>query len=297
MALARVLIAAAWADGAVSNEEVNCLKDLLFRMPGMTANDWAKLEIYLDAPVGEDEFARLVADLQDALAGPRDRELALAALEDLIQADAKITDDERAAVDEIRTALDDVNLSIFGQLGRLVRGPVQRRSEALSTAPNRERNLRDFIRNRVFYKLNQRSDVQIDLPEPEIRKLSLAGGLMARVAYVDREITEGELESMVTALMNHWKISRESAQLVAEIASSEIGKDMDYYRLSREFFESTSEPEREEFLRAMFAVAAADGKVSHEEMEEIRTIALVLKLDHKQFIDAKLTIPREQRAY
>jgi hypothetical protein len=32
-------------------------------------------------------------------------------------------------------------------------------------------------------------------------------------------------------------------------------------------------------------------------MEEIRTVAIVLKLGHQPFIDAKLKIPRAQRAY
>jgi uncharacterized tellurite resistance protein B-like protein len=71
---------------------------------------------------------------------------------------------------------------------------------------------------------------------------------------------------------------------------------LDYYRLSREFFESTSEPERVCFLDVLYAVADGDGRVSFEEIEEIRTIANMLKLTHQQFIDAKLKIPRERRA-
>lgn len=39
-----------------------------------------------------------------------------------------------------------------------------------------------------------------------------------------------------------------------------------------------------------------DGGVSNDEIEEIRTITNVLKLTHKQFIEAKLKIPRERRA-
>jgi hypothetical protein len=46
----------------------------------------------------------------------------------------------------------------------------------------------------------------------------------------------------------------------------------------------------------LFTIAVQDGQVSYDEIEEIRTIAYVLKLTHKQFIDAKLTIPREQRS-
>jgi uncharacterized tellurite resistance protein B-like protein len=71
---------------------------------------------------------------------------------------------------------------------------------------------------------------------------------------------------------------------------------LDYYRLSRRFFESTTEDERVHFMDALFAVADGDSGVSYEEIEEIRTIAIVLKLTHKQFIDAKLKIPRERRA-
>jgi len=51
------------------------------------------------------------------------------------------------------------------------------------------------------------------------------------------------------------------------------------------------EDERVRFMDVLFAVADGDGRVSHEEIEEIRTIANVQKLSHKQFIDAKLKIP------
>ena len=46
----------------------------------------------------------------------------------------------------------------------------------------------------------------------------------------------------------------------------------------------------------MNELLAVDRSAWVEEIEEIRTIATVLKLHHKQFIDAKLKIPRERRA-
>lgn len=101
---------------------------------------------------------------------------------------------------------------------------------------------------------------------------------------------------MVAALQNNWDVSEVEATLVVEVAVSEISKSLDYYRLSREFFESTSFDERMRFLDVLFAVAAGDGHASYEETEEIRTIAMGLKFTHKQFINAKLKIPREQRA-
>lgn len=300
MALAKVLIAAAWSDGRITNDEINSLKDLLFHLPGMTAREWVQLEIYIATPVDAEERARLVGELQAALRKPRDKALALAALDDLLQADGEMTGAERQVFDEIRGALDQVDVSILGQLGGLLSGPVSRRSEATTGAPNREERLDDFVKNRIFYALSRRLEMDaedLDLPEKLLRKLSLAGGLMARVAYVDRDVTGGEFDAMVDALARGWDVEPQEAALVAEVAVSQIGKDLDYYRLTRQFYEVTSEREREDFLNVLFAVAAGDGQVSHEEMEEIRTISKVLKLTHKQYIHAKLKIPRDERAY
>jgi uncharacterized tellurite resistance protein B-like protein len=278
MALAKVLIAAAWTDGTITNEEVNSLKDLLFHLPGMTAHDWSELDIYLDAPVEPDERARLVTELQEALTERSDREMAVAALEGLIQADGQVSDEERAVFQEVRSALEAGNAKTFGHFGRMIRGPVQRRSEAVESAPNRELYLDDFVNNRIYYQLSHRwkKDLaELDLPEVTLRKLSLAGGLMARVANVDRQVTAEEFESMVVAVQRYLDLEREAAGYVAEVAVSAMSKDLDYYRLSR-IFQATSEEERVRFLDVLFAVAAADGILSHEEMDDIRQVAIEL---------------------
>jgi uncharacterized tellurite resistance protein B-like protein len=298
MALAKVIIAAAWADGKISNEEINSLKDLLFRLPDMTARDWAELDIYTESPVDEKERARLVAELQDALGSRADKALAMSALEDVLRADGAISQEEEAVLEQIEDALQDVNVSIFGKLGRLVSGPVNRRIDGFESAPNREIHIDDFMKNKIFYNVQRRleeSDNAGHAPEKVLRKLSLAGGLMARVAYVDRDVNPAEVEHMVAALQRHWGIPEQEAQLVAEVAISEIAKNLDYYRLSREFFEATSEEERLQFLDVLFDVAAGDGFAAHKEIEEIRTISKMLKLTHRQFIEAKLKLPSELR--
>jgi uncharacterized tellurite resistance protein B-like protein len=304
LTLAKVIIAAAWADGEMTLEEINSLKDLLFRLPHtegtqLTGREWARLEMYIESPVDAAERARLLEQLQAALRRPKDRAMALSALEDLIQADGVVTDEERAVVEEIKSAIEAVDVGMIGQLGRLIRGTVQRRSQVVANAPNREEYFEDFIKNKVYYAVRQRlnlGEVDLDIPEADLRKLSLAGGLMARVAHVDREVTEGEFDTMVNALQGGWDITREAAAFVAEVAVSAVSADLDYFRLTRQFSTSTTEDERVRFLDVLFAVADADGRVSYDEIEEIRRIAKSLNLTHKQFIGAKLTIPRERRA-
>ena len=68
------------------------------------------------------------------------------------------------------------------------------------------------------------------------------------------------------------------------------------YTLARDFFDTTDEGERVKFLDVLFAVAEGDGFVTYEETEEIRLISKMLKMTHRQFINAKLKIPSERRS-
>jgi uncharacterized tellurite resistance protein B-like protein len=301
LTLAKVIIAAAWADGEVTLEEINSLKYLLFQLPRVgykqgtriTGREWTLLEMYIESPVDATERARLVEELKVALRTPRDRELAISALEDMVSADDVITDEELAVLREIKSALEAVDLGIINQLGRLIRGPVQRHSHVVANGSNREESLEDFIRNKVYYVLSQRLEpgaADLNVPEPDLRKLCLVAGLMARVAHTDQQVTEDQIAIMTNALRAEWETPQEVASLVADIALSEADAGLDYYRLTQELFSSTKETERIRFLDVFFTLANADGQISHKEHEEIRHIASSLSLSHQLFIDAKLRI-------
>jgi len=292
MALAKVLIAAAWADGELTHDEINSLKDLLFSLPNMTADDYASLEIYLDSPISEEESARLVENLRKALANPKERSFAIETLEKMVSADGKETNAERAFLEEVSTELETGGFGLMKALSGMLHGTMNRRSETVEESPNRESQTEDFLKNKIFFDINQKianGDVDFsNIPEDKLRKLSLASGLMARVAYVDDKVAAGEREGIQNALLKNWGLTQSEASFVTEIALSEFAKGMDNYRLSRQFFESTTEDERVNFLDVLFAVAASDGEISYYETEEIRQIAKGLLLSHDQFINAKL---------
>jgi uncharacterized tellurite resistance protein B-like protein len=293
MTLAKVVIAAAWADGEISHDEINCLKDLLFQLRGLDARGWASLEIYMSSPVSPKERERLLNELKHLIRSSRDKQLALQALDDMVHADGVITESEQQVVEEIKAAIDSASVGIFGGVGNLVSASLERRSKAL--APNRELEFDDYVRNKILFNLRQRladQNLDLDIPEEELKKLSLTGGLMARVAHVERQATRAEVDAMVEAMKQGWTISPEAAAFVAEVAVSEAALEVDYFRLTREFFACTSAEERARLLDILFAVAAADGEVSFAETEEIRRISSGLKLSHKQFINAKLKATR-----
>lgn len=294
MALAKVIIAAAWADGHLAHDEVNSLKNILAEVgqtnssrgeTALTVNEWAELEIYLHSPVGPAERARLVDELTAMLRGPGDRALVLAALDQVLRADRVLTGEERDVANEISIALRRADLGLIAQISRLLRGAIH------STSPNREQYLSEFLNNRIYYAVRQRlgkaPESDLGIPSGEAHILALAGGLLARVARVDNAVTDSEFARMVELLETGWEISHERAVLVVEVALAESAADLDYFRLTREFATSTSMEDRVRFLDALFAVAAADGTISSDESDEISRITASINLTHNHFVDAK----------
>lgn len=304
--LAKVIIAVAWADGEISNEEINALKDLLFSMRQtgfdevmqFSGQEWARLEMYIETPVDPAERERLVVNLQNALQSPQQKQAALLALQNMVDADGVITEGERELIVEIRDAIESVEVGMLGGLQRLVGGAMQRRTAAVANAPNREAYFDDFIKNKVYYSVSERlraDGQELNISESALRKLSLVGGLMAKIAQMDREVTDTEFNRMVEVITKNWNLGIEEATFVAEVAVSAVDVTYDTFRMMRELATSTSEAERRRVLVVLFAVGAADGDLTFEETEEIRLIARGLDLTHKDFIDAKLEVLGERR--
>lgn len=294
MALAKVIIAAAWADGHLAHDEINALKNLLAELGqtggygemALTANEWAELEIYLYSPVAAAERERLVAELAAALHTERDRALALTALDTLLRSDRVLTSEEYTVATEIRNALAAADLGAFGQLGRMLR----RILGARAGGPNRERYLDEFLHNRIYYAVRQRlgKDPEDDLgmSHAEAHTLALAGGLLAYVARIDQGVSEAKRAQIIAALRAGWGLDDMRATLVAEAALAESAAGLDYYRLTHEFAASADVPERARFLDALFAVAAADGTISSAESAEISRITQSINLTHDDYIAA-----------
>ncbi|MBX3060238.1 MAG: TerB family tellurite resistance protein [Anaerolineae bacterium] len=310
--LAKVMIAAAWADGQITEEEKQCLKDLLFHLPDagleagiqMTGQEWAVLEMYMDSPIDAAEQERLIAELQAAIRHPQEREIVVSYLQQMAAADGEPTAAELALIDDIvqGNGAGDGGANGGGVMGRISRffgGTMQKRATAVAGAPNREAQFDDFVKNKVYYELRQQLAQQgktLDVPDAELRRMGLAGGLAARVAHVDETPSEAEINRMAELIGRYWGLDGEMARFVAQTAVSAVDYAYDYYRMTRQFGEATTYEERVRFLDVLFQIALADGFVSYEETEEIRTIAHGINLSNQEFINAKIKVPREQRA-
>lgn len=307
MPLAKVVIAAAWADGELAHDEVNSLKNLLAELGqtvgsgemALTMQDWAELDIYLFSPVEAEERRRLLAELAAVLRGPDDRAMALAALDRLMAADRVLADEEREIANEIRSAISRSDAGPLAGLGRFLRKNFKLRV-GTPAGPNREQYLEEFLNNRVYYamrvKLGRSPEDGLGLPVDEARKLALAGGLLAQLAQIENGVDSRERERITAALVTGWGLSPDHAELVTEAALVESDAGLDPYTLSYAFAQQTSNEERVRFLDALFAVAAADGTISAEESAEISRIASNIRLEQRHFVAAKRKALGEQSA-
>ena len=284
--LGKVIVAAGWADKELTSEEIENLKDLLFKFQRSVPDprEEAMFQMYIKSPVDAAEQERLVEELRESVWSETDKTSVHSALKRMVEADGNVTDDEQAVLDHIHASIESVDTGIFGDVGRLLRGAMQRRSRAVRSAPNREKYFEDFFKNKVYYEVLRRLDlneVEIAIPDKELRKLSLVGGMMAHVAHVDHVIIENEIEKITSILQANWGLSREAAVFVTECAMADVSRDFDYLRMTREFTELTTAAERNNLLDLLFAVAIADGHVSNAELLEITFIAdyLLMSLD------------------
>lgn len=298
MDLAKLLIAAAWVDGKLANEEINALKDLLFNLENVTGKEWTQLEIYMDSPVSAEERDTLLSRVLEQIQSQQDKELVIGTLENLFKADGVVTRAEEAVLEDMRESVSDMSGGLLGRLSKLIKGATGKRRDSYTAAVQRDAQVDDYIENTIYYQLKseiEKKGIKIELPDDKVRQLCLAAGLLARISAVDSGISEKEKQAIRDILSAEWGLARREADIVTAISCDRALKGLDYFRLTRGFFECTNLEERRSFVKSLFKIANASDKTSYDETEEIRRIATSLKLTHRDFIDAKLTIPDEDR--
>lgn len=297
MNLAKLIIATAWVDGQVKASEVNVLKRLIQSWGDISEQEWTVLDAYIDAPVHEAERQRLLEELLDSISSAADKRLVVDTLTHLVEADGEVTPEEEQALQEIRQAVESKSTGLSAILSSLVGSAMKRRSDGAGSS-KREERLEDYVNNSIYFQLVSELEarqIEIDLPEDEVRKLCLCAGLLAKVAQFDSAVEEEEGEAIGQALQQRWGLSPEAAQLVCQVSLERIDRDLDYFHLARTLFQVASHQERRWLLFDMFQVANAAGKTSNEEIEGIRRLSKSLKLHHQDFIDAKLSISSQDR--
>jgi uncharacterized tellurite resistance protein B-like protein len=277
LALLKVLVAAAWADSRIGQSEINYLKTLAKRF-NLTDDDWLALQPYLEDPPSPQDIDALFRDLLSRIATPVGRNQVIHHLEEMLKADANITADEHDFLEEYVFVLKQTS-TVQLLTGRL-KGLFQKRPAAAVV------DLDEFVKNKVFFKLRRR--IGVEQVTPEMYRLCLLGGLMGVVAQADGEIAPQELQEIRHRLQHRGSFEPEALDTLMVIIEDESVRGLDRSRLISHYTADLGFEERVELLDLLFAVAVADGGLTHAELEELRGISAALHLSHRQYINAKL---------
>jgi uncharacterized tellurite resistance protein B-like protein len=287
LALLKCLVAIAWADRELCNEELNYLKQLALKFK-LTDESWRKLESYLDDPISQEEGEELIRDFLVHIKTPGEKQELLCALEEMIQADQKVTPQEQEFLKRFSQIIHDTStLSLIrGKLKNLLSKTLFRPSSG------KAHELSDYIHNKLLNRLQRRvteAGLELKLSLEQLNYLTLFGGLLARVAYADGNISLQEKKQIKLLLNRLAGFRPEELELIVAVIEDQALKGLDRFRLTSEFFKVSNREQKIQLLNCLFGLAAAnDPQLLHQEVEEIRSIAYALSLSHRDFIDAKL---------
>ena len=279
LALLKVLITAAWADSELSQSELNYIKELARRFK-LNDEEWFQLQPYIEDPVSEEEQMAVIQDLLSRIGSTAERQAAIGHIEGIIEADDRVSPEERDLLERYGAILKEpssIDL-LLGRVKNLFQAP-QRRSAV---------DIDEFLRNKILFKLRRKAGD--NLVTPEMHRIALLGGLMGIVAHADHDINEQELAEIRRRLSDRGRFDETAMDLLVAIIQEESVRGLDRYHLIQEYAGDTGLAERTELLDLLFAIAGADGALTHAELEELRAISSALHLSHKQYINAKLRL-------
>ncbi len=290
----KVLACIAWADEEVTHDEMNFIKQFVRRFD-LTGEDWAQVEMYLAEKVEVEEMKRVTQRFLQRARRPKQRLMLVKAVEDLLKDDDSLSQKEKDWLQDLKKVVSESKGAAFylDGLKSLLRigGSSQETHDG-----GREADLHDFIHNRVLFTMRRRlgSERMEKEGTPEkLKRLTLSAALLGRVGYVDDNFLPQEEACMKKVLHEVWGATPSTVEVICEIALETVRQGEDLHRLVQEVKRTMPMPDRQLLIEGLFALSMAEGKMSHEEIEEIRKIAYMLDFSHKRFINAKLKVLKD----
>ena len=132
--------------------------------------------------------------------------------------------------------------------------------------------------------------------EPKVKdiddKIAL-GVLLWVVAEADEKFLPEEEEKIKEVLISHSKISNEDVPTVLASIKEAAKERIDLYRFTHEISENLPNDIKISIIENLFRVACVDKDLDDNELETIRKISSLFKIEHTGFIDAKIRIKKE----
>ncbi len=113
--------------------------------------------------------------------------------------------------------------------------------------------------------------------------------VLLEAAFADYDCTEDELKHVVDTMRDIFGITEDEANELVDMAHKEREQSLDVYSFTRAINENFKMEEKQKVLEAAWRVMYSDGVIDKYEDALARKLVQLLRLEHKEAIDAKLS--------
>jgi uncharacterized tellurite resistance protein B-like protein len=282
----KVLAAMAWADGQVEEEERNRIK-VLFNRFDLEPGDRKEVDALLDRPVTFERALEITKEFAGGVALPGARKELIEELEAMAGAESDRSPAETELLEHVRAIL--ASHTVVDGLVEKLRGLFSRTLFAGRSGAS-PRRLREYPRNGALRRLGEllrERGEPLDESLPDWNRITLLGGLLARVAHLGGGFLDAERRVVEEALTRRRAMTDAQRDLLLRVVAEESEHTGDLQQICAEYCRVSTMDDRLAALDDLFAVACADGGVGKDEVEQIRRIADFLWISNPEYLSVR----------
>ena len=148
--------------------------------------------------------------------------------------------------------------------------------------------MKDLLK-KFFAKTTNKASVDRKLEASHDVRIATCA-LLLEMAHIDGKFSKLEKESIVEVLKNNYQLSVEHASALMKAAEDELEKSIDLWQFAKLINQNYSTEEKIKVIETVWQVIYTDGILDKHEDYLIHKLAKLLRLNHKQLIDAKFRV-------
>ncbi len=272
LSVGKVIIAIAWADGAIQEAEIKCLRALLSELPNIPSEYVEALESLLKRPIEPNEREIILDEFAHLVTHHKERNFAFYWLERIINAKGEHNPLEM----EIYSA---INNRFLKHSLEHIDAPISNDNKVPRTTDERA------IANIEIAFNEARKFIPHDLlSDALLRRMLMIGVLATRITLADYRIDETEIEQLKEFIRRQTGLDKKHAfQLACLILVHDIKEDVEVLALCKILKTNSSLEERNHWLDQLLRISQQDGIIVDNEMNQIINIAAALGVCQNHF--------------
>ena len=114
--------------------------------------------------------------------------------------------------------------------------------------------------------------------------------LFLEMGRIDDTFTEQEMAHVLATLTDKYGLASEDVDALVEEADRELKESVDLWQFARVINDQYSVAQKEKLIERLWQIVYVDGKMDQHEHYLMNKMSNLLRLSHKQLIDAKLKV-------